>query len=135
MTRKVQVTPGGLTRSVAGFTAGLAVLFLVFGLVLLLGTDDGGEEGLRAAKMVFLLIWVAACIGVIVFNLRVFRRPKDPAAVSLFQLEEEADGEVGRTSASAFDDRLRKLKGLHDEGLISDEEFRCKRAEILKEKW
>jgi pSer/pThr/pTyr-binding forkhead associated (FHA) protein len=30
-------------------------------------------------------------------------------------------------------ERLRKLKGLHDEGLITDEEFQTKRAQILKE--
>jgi len=30
-------------------------------------------------------------------------------------------------------ERLRKLKGLHEEGLITDEEFQAKRAQILKE--
>jgi predicted component of type VI protein secretion system len=30
-------------------------------------------------------------------------------------------------------ERLRKLKGLHEEGLIPDEEFQAKRAQILKE--
>jgi hypothetical protein len=30
-------------------------------------------------------------------------------------------------------DRLRRLKGLHDEGLITDEEFKAKRAQILSE--
>lgn len=39
------------------------------------------------------------------------------------------------TPAPAEDptDRLRKLKGLHDEGLITDAEFQAKRAQILKE--
>jgi len=30
-------------------------------------------------------------------------------------------------------ERLRKIKGLHEEGLITDEEFQAKRAQILKE--
>jgi len=30
-------------------------------------------------------------------------------------------------------ERMRKLKVLHDEGLITDDEFQAKRAEILKE--
>jgi hypothetical protein len=43
--------------------------------------------------------------------------------------------EPNRAAAPAVDpvERLRKLKGLHDEGLITDEEFQTKRAEILKE--
>jgi hypothetical protein len=41
----------------------------------------------------------------------------------------------GARTAPAEDptDRLRKLKGLHDEGLITEAEFQAKRAQILKE--
>jgi len=43
--------------------------------------------------------------------------------------------EPNPATAPAIDpvERLRKLKGLHDEGLITDEEFQTKRAEILRE--
>ena len=34
-----------------------------------------------------------------------------------------------------FDARLRKLEGLRKDGLVNDEEYRAKRAEILGEKW
>jgi hypothetical protein len=36
---------------------------------------------------------------------------------------------------SAFDERLRRLQRLKDDGLISDDEFRAKRAEIMGEQW
>jgi len=34
-----------------------------------------------------------------------------------------------------FDTKLRKLAKLHEDGLVTDEEFERKRAEILAEKW
>lgn len=49
----------------------------------------------------------------------------------------EFSGEISapmpREKAS-FADKLRELQGLKDDGLITDEEFRTKRAEILQEK-
>ncbi len=34
-----------------------------------------------------------------------------------------------------FDERLRKLSQLKEEGLVSDEEYETKRREIMEEKW
>lgn len=34
-----------------------------------------------------------------------------------------------------FDEKLRKLKALKDDGLISEEEYKAKRQEILDDKW
>lgn len=57
---------------------------------------------------------------------------------------EEADIHLGdvptnqpaaRDTNLAFDERLRRLEKLRSEGLISDEEYRQKRAELLEEKW
>jgi hypothetical protein len=136
MLHKLQVTPGKLSRSMAGFTAVIAVLFLVFGVVLVLGTDDStSDSGLQTAKMAFMAIWIAVCIGIIAFNLRVFITPRDPAAVSLFQVEEDAGEERGAALDGAFDVRLRKLEALRREELITEGEYRRKRAELLDEKW
>lgn len=35
----------------------------------------------------------------------------------------------------SFDEKLRKLKALKDDGLISEEEYEVKRKEILSDKW
>jgi hypothetical protein len=40
----------------------------------------------------------------------------------------------GETSLT-FDERLRRLEKLRSDGLISEEEYRQKRAEMLEEKW
>ena len=44
-----------------------------------------------------------------------------------------ADPNAQTDSAVDPTERMRKLKMLHDEGLITDEEFQTKRAEILRE--
>jgi len=139
MARKVQVTAGGLTRSAAGFTAAIGVLFLIFGVVFMVvvmqDTPDS-EDGLAMLQMGFLVIWVAACLGIVVYGLRVFATPKDPAAASFLQLEEEGSGgPAGGADGAAFDVRLRKLEALRKDGLLTEEEYRRKRADILGEKW
>ena len=136
MPRRIHVTPGKLTRSMAGFSAAVAFLVLLFGVALILGTESSSsDDGLQMAKMAFLVIWIAVSLGIIVFNLRVFAKPKDAADVSLFQLEEDAGDERPTAPGAAFDERLRKLEALRTDGLITEEEYRRKRAELLQEKW
>lgn len=48
----------------------------------------------------------------------------DVEVVDSFQKREES-----------FDERLRKLKALKDDGLINEEEYEVKRKEILNDKW
>ena len=40
-----------------------------------------------------------------------------------------------QAKAESFDEKLRKLKALKDDGLISGEEYEAKRKEILSDKW
>jgi hypothetical protein len=113
----------------------MAALFLVFGVLLLLGTDSPSEDGLQILKMAFLVIWVIGCLGIIFLNLRIIVRPKDPAATAFVQLEDDGDGQPRGGSGTDFDGRLRKLEALRKDGLITEPEYRQKRAEILREKW
>ena len=50
----------------------------------------------------------------------------------------EVDVETGDSyekKDETFDEKLRKLKGLKDDGIISEEEYEVKRREILNDKW
>jgi len=52
--------------------------------------------------------------------------------------EYQVDVEVVDSSQKreeSFDEKLRKLKALKDDGLINEEEYETKRKEILNDKW
>ena len=42
---------------------------------------------------------------------------------------------AGATSEADFDQKLRKLNQLKEDGLISSEEFLAKRAELMHQRW
>jgi Short C-terminal domain len=42
---------------------------------------------------------------------------------------------VQTPAAGDFDGRLRRLAKLKEDGMVTEEEFERKRAEILREKW
>ena len=109
----------------------LGTLFLVFGLGLVtVGLSDNSDTGLQTLLGLFGLIWAVVCLSMVGFGLYSFFGRKPPVAVTL-----GIDGpEAGRETPD-FDTRLRKLKALRDEGLISPEEYDRKRAEILGERW
>jgi hypothetical protein len=124
MPRKLQVIPGGLTRSVASLVAVLALAFLVFGAALLTGTDS--DRDAEPFKMGFLAIWIIACLGIFVHALRMAFGKGGPSTI----LEVQEEG-----SQDDFDSRLRKLERLRADGLVNEAEYRRKRSEILGEKW
>ncbi len=107
----------------------MAPLFLVFGVVLC-----GAAEGeARPYVMMFLVIWVAACGSMIVYALWILLSKRPPAVTEIDIEGTESDGPAG--SGIDFDSKLRKLASLRRDGLISDEEYRAKRSEIMQEKW
>jgi pSer/pThr/pTyr-binding forkhead associated (FHA) protein len=63
------------------------------------------------------------------------RKPQAPAPAPRARKPQAPAPDPNSQSAPGVDpmERLRKLKMLHDEGLITDEEFQTKRAQILKE--
>lgn len=54
--------------------------------------------------------------------------------LSQYQVDVELTDSYEKKDES-FDEKLRKLKALKDDGLLSDEEYERKRKEILNEKW
>ena len=106
-------------------------IMFVFGLVFLAYLIPEGDS----VGPVFVVGWlfiVGLMAGMLIRNLR--RYDKD-AGQSLAEEIVLPDGAAGKGPALDFDQRLRKLEGLKSEGLISEDEYKRKRAEILDEKW
>lgn len=136
MTRKVHVTPGGATAAQAKGGIAIAAAFLVFGLVfgaVILMEDSHSEPGLAVLQVLFLLIWVGACVAMIVNFWRIASGKGTPGDRSLLEVEVEEQDEGA--SAGDFEARLRKLEALKRDGLLSEEEYKAKRDEVMREKW
>jgi hypothetical protein len=136
MSKKLSVKPGELTRPASIVAIVVAAGFLIFGLVLAsVGfRENENEPVLRLLILLFGLIWVAVCIGLIVLNARLLNRKGSAGSQSLFEIETEGDGAAGNVGDN-FDSRLRKLEGLRKDGLITEDEYRRKRGEIMGRKW
>jgi len=107
----------------------MGILFLAYGITLV-GLAEGDA---RPPVLIFGILWAAVCIGIIVYGLCILSRGKAPA-VAIIDVE-SAPGEGNRTEGTDFEDKLRKLERLRKERLVSEEEYRRKRTEIMAEKW
>lgn len=133
MSQKMQVKP---TRPVLVMGLIVAVAMLVFGVFFFNAvlSDSGGEPGPGIA---FMALWFLV-LGVIIFYYAYYLRTRK----GVVEIETETDPGAPASAAASpgpagadFDARLRKLEGLKKDGLVTDEEYRAKRAEILGEKW
>ncbi len=133
MSQKMQIKP---TRPVLVMGLIVAVAMLIFGVFFFNAvlSDSGGEPG---PGMAFMALWFLV-LGVIIFYYAFHLRTRK----GVVEIETETAAAAPPPGAAApgvagadFDDRLRKLEGLKKDGLVTDEEYRAKRAEILGEKW
>lgn len=139
MPNKVHITPGSLTKTQAKAGIVVATLFLLFGLafgfVVLQDTPDS-EGGLIILMGGFFLIWVVVCLAMIIFYVRMLSKSINPEDQSLVDFKVETSGVTDPSGRdNAFADRLRNLEGLKRDGLITEAEYRDKRAQIMEEKW
>ena len=107
----------------------MGILFLAYGITLV-GLAEGDA---RPPVLIFGILWAAVCIGIIVYGLCILSRGKAPA-MAVLDVESATEGE-NRAEGTDFDAKLRKLERLRKERLISEEEYRRKRTEIMAEKW
>lgn len=126
MPRKVHLHPPPGTRSMMVAQIILAVMFLLFGAMIILAAE--GEA--RPYAFAFGLIWCAGCIALIIGAARGLLLAKQ-GKIEIAELGDEKEVE----SSNSFAARLRDLEALKAEHLISEEEYRSKRAEIMGEKW
>lgn len=122
MPQKINVRPSR-PALVMGLIA--AIAFLVFGIVFLVVLVRE-EAGPGIAFMVFWIFIILLMIGYFIHLLR--------SRKSVIEIETETalpkEGPRGH-----FAGRLRELESLKREGLVTEDEFQAKRAEIMREKW
>jgi hypothetical protein len=120
----------------------MGIVFLIFGVVFISGNLSGAEEG-RGPMLFFMFIWVIGCLAIIVYsiiNLQSFKGRK-PGLMSLEIVEMEkgdTDGiqpAAGPEAGLDFETKLRKLEALRRDGILSEDEYRRKKQEILEQKW
>jgi hypothetical protein len=119
---KLHVRPSRAS-SIIGILVGVA--FLVFGvvfLVVLVGKDSQIGVG-------FMSLWIFVVCLIIAFNVYHLISRK-----GMLEIDAEA-GDSGAGAEANFDVKLRRLERLRSDRLISEEEYKRKRAEILDQKW
>jgi Zn-dependent protease with chaperone function len=125
MPNKIRVRP---TRAVTVMGLVAAAAMLIFGIFFLGAVlkDTGGEPGPAIA---FMIVWFVVLGIIIAFGIYNLTSRKGV-------IEFEAGPEdAGLTAGPDFDEKLRKLEALKKDGLVTDEEYRAKRHEIMSEKW
>jgi putative oligomerization/nucleic acid binding protein len=98
-------------------------LFMIFGLVLLSLAD----REVMPYVAIFFLIWEAGCIAILVNAVKTWKRIQK-GKIEIAEISGLAVEEVG-----SFATKLRELDALKRDGLISEDEYQSKRAEIMKE--
>lgn len=111
------------------FVAQLVIipLFMLFGLALF--SVGAADKEVMPYLAIFILIWETVCIALLVNAVKVLRRIKN-GKIEIAEIS----GLVGKEE-SIFAAKLRELNALKKDALISDDEYRKKRAEIMQEKW
>ncbi len=110
------------------------VIFFIIGVVFLLYLVPEGEV-IGPIFMVFWLLIVAVMAGTLIRNLRHYDKDASGSIAEEIVIPDGLGGSGAPKMDADFDVKLRKLEGLKNEGLISEAEYKKKRAEILDQKW
>ncbi len=122
MSPKAYVRPGK-TASIIGIIA--AGLMFVFGIFFFSRLEEAGSD-LGGIFMVFWLLIVILIIAYYVYNL--MSRKASSAALEVIDLEVPGSG-------PGVEEKLRSLTRMKKDRLITEEEYRQKRQEIMQTKW
>ncbi len=117
---------------VAGIIAIAA--FLLFGIVFffLLMREEAG------VGMIFMIFWIFVVMlmgGVLIYNLRNYGKNVESNVAEEIVLPDITRVQETMKTVDDFAGGLRKLESLRKEGIISEEEFKKKRAEIMERRW
>jgi Short C-terminal domain len=133
---RVRVKPG---KTVWALTLVGGLVFAAFGLFVLLPfltafgaafSQFGDDFGLGVFAVGFALVWIAFTLGLSAVSAYNLLRPQSASVLDI-DMEHAPGGE----SNEDFEARLRRLERLRQDGLVSQEEYDRKRAEILGERW
>lgn len=109
----------------------MLILFLIFGVSLMSETPDD------PAFTFFRVVWVAACIGGIIYSIRNLSTYSEEQKKKIPGTADEVVGILSEeeNEEKDFESKLRKLESLRKDKLITEEEYQKKRKEIMAEKW
>jgi hypothetical protein len=119
--KKIKLKPSGGMRTAILAQTVMSVLFLPAGAFIAWVAE--GEA--KPFALFFSLVWTVACIFLFLRGKSALKAMKE--GTFALDVSLEGDDSPGK--------RLRELESLRKDRLISEEEFRKKRAEILEEKW
>jgi hypothetical protein len=106
------------SASVGGMIVG--IIFVIIGI-----TEAIPHVGLFGIFWTLVAVYITGSHAYNVFSEK---------GISQYQVDVEVT-DTYQSKQDSFDDKLRKLKALKDDGLINDEEYEAKRNEILCDKW
>lgn len=109
-----------MMRVASGFVA-----FVGVGMIVAVVSNDLLEEG-----GVFVIVWIAVCVGIIGFALYMAFSRKGVGDV-LVSIKQEGDLSNGAGSESV-ETRLKTLDAMKLKGLVSEEEYRKQREKIIQ---
>lgn len=118
-------------RSILGLIAGIIGLMFGFGLLNITGEAQDLGAGEKALRIVFAIVWFTFWIGAMVYNvLNLYSHSRSKRG----ETQPAAPGD-GPPAKAGFETKLRGLESLRKDGLISEEEYKKKRDDLMQEKW
>ncbi len=122
MNQRYNVRPGK-GQSMFGFIVG--IVFVLIGFTVVLPTFG-----------TFGIVWVLVTIGITVMHgINAFTQKGVATHRVDVTTEANASTETIKQSNASFDEKLRKLHQLKQEGILTDEEYEEKKKQMLNEKW
>jgi len=106
----------------------IGALFMAFGIGFFIAIQKELGEAMPFVALFFLL-WLAACAAIIVHAVKTLKLLRKG------EIEIAEITSVDRDAENGFATKLHDLELLKKDGLISDDEYQKKRAEIMQEKW
>ena len=122
MSQKIRVRPTKPVTIMALVVAAAMGLFGLFFMGILINEGAGIGVG-------FMVLWLAVLAVIIVYYVYNLK-----SKTGVIEIDTE-NGTPGIETAADFETRIRKLERLKKDGLLTDDEYRTKRSEILSEKW
>lgn len=119
----------------AGALIGL-IFMLLFGIAfsVLLGNvlvENEAPVAMYFAFGIFMIGWIGTVLFMLVYHYLNLKRVK---GLSLIDIEADPGSQPDDTAGDPMQ-KLRNLEAMKHDGLISEDEFRRKREEIMQEKW
>lgn len=121
MFRKIKVKPGK-QQSLLGFFIGIVFVFI--GIMIVIPTFG-----------LFGLFWTIIALTIAVSNGYNAFSEKGISSWEVSIDSTDSTNSLRKSSNTDFEEKLRKLQRLKEDGLLSEKEFQRKREEILDQKW